>query len=162
MADIKNNTETLDHLTSLMKENNLYELSIDTPNLKINLKSKKPEAQIQQPAQFVMPPFAGFPPVSGVPAGVPASNAPAAPAPAVRTGNVVTTPIIGTFYGSPSPDKPPFVKVGDTVKKGQIICIIESMKLMNELPSEFDGTVTEILLKDGTPVEFGQELMVIQ
>jgi acetyl-CoA carboxylase biotin carboxyl carrier protein len=109
-----------------------------------------------------MPPFGGFP--ATAPAGIP----PAAPAaatdaaPAAKKGNVVTTPIIGTFYGSPSPDKPPFVKVGDTVKKGQIVCIIESMKLMNELPSEFDGTVTEILLKDGTPVEFGQEIMVIQ
>jgi acetyl-CoA carboxylase biotin carboxyl carrier protein len=75
---------------------------------------------------------------------------------------VVKAPIVGTFYASPSPDKPPYVKVGDTVKKGDVIMIIESMKLMNEVQSDFDGVVKDIMVKDGSPVEFDQPIMVIE
>jgi acetyl-CoA carboxylase biotin carboxyl carrier protein len=75
---------------------------------------------------------------------------------------VVKAPIVGTFYASPSPDKPPYVKVGDAVKKGDVIMIIESMKLMNEVQSDFDGVVKDIMVKDGSPVEFDQPIMVIE
>ncbi len=77
-------------------------------------------------------------------------------------GNVVKAPIVGTFYASPSPNKPAYVKVGDTVKKGDVIMIIESMKLMNEVTSEYDGVVKEIMVKDGSPVEYDQPIMVIE
>ena len=74
----------------------------------------------------------------------------------------ITSPLVGTFYSSPSPDAPSFVNVGDRVKKGQVIGIIEAMKLMNELESDFDGVVKEILVKDETVVEFGQPLFILE
>ena len=77
-------------------------------------------------------------------------------------GNQVKAPLVGTFYRKPSPDSDPFVKVGDIVKKGQVLCIIEAMKMMNEIKSEFDGEVSSIEIEDGQPVEFGQTIIVIQ
>ncbi|MCX8514742.1 MAG: hypothetical protein RL017_213 [Pseudomonadota bacterium] len=74
----------------------------------------------------------------------------------------IVSPMVGTFYGAPSPSKPPFVKVGQQVKIGQVLCIIEAMKLMNQIESDKDGIIKEILIKDGTPVEFGQQLFVIE
>ena len=76
-------------------------------------------------------------------------------------GNVVKSPLVGTFYCAPAEDKPPFVSVGDKVKKGQVIGIVEAMKLMNEVETEFDGTVLEVLVENGDMVEFGQPLVVI-
>ena len=88
-----------------------------------------------------------------------------APAPAAEekplSGKIIKSPIVGTFYASPSPDQPPFVQVGDTVKKGDVIMIIESMKLMNEVQSDMDGTVQEILVKNGEAVEYDQPLMIL-
>ncbi len=78
------------------------------------------------------------------------------------SGNIVKSPIVGTFYSKPAPDKAPFVAVGSAVKKGDVIMIIESMKLMNEVTSEFDGTVKKILVEDGTAVEFDQPIMIIE
>ena len=77
-------------------------------------------------------------------------------------GHTITSPLVGTFYSSPSPDAPSFVNVGERVKKGQVIGIIEAMKLMNELESDFDGVVKEILVKDETVVEFGQPLFILE
>ena len=77
-------------------------------------------------------------------------------------GNQVTSPIVGTFYRKPSPDKEPFVKVGDIVNKGDVLCIIEAMKMMNEIKSEFDGKISSIEVDDGQPVEFGQIIIVIE
>jgi acetyl-CoA carboxylase biotin carboxyl carrier protein len=79
----------------------------------------------------------------------------------VASGKYVTSPIVGTFYAAPAPDKPPFVKIGDKVTKGQVVCIVESMKLMNEINCEFDGTVAAILAMDGDAVDFGKELIEI-
>ncbi|HHU74719.1 MAG TPA: acetyl-CoA carboxylase biotin carboxyl carrier protein [Clostridiales bacterium] len=77
-------------------------------------------------------------------------------------GKTVVSPMVGTFYAAPGPEKPPFVKVGDKVKKGQTLCIIEAMKLMNEIESEYDGEVLEILTKNEEMVEYGQPLFVIK
>ena len=77
-------------------------------------------------------------------------------------GNQVTSPIVGTFYRKPSPDKEPFVKVGDVVNKGDVLCIIEAMKMMNEIKSEFDGKISSIEVDDGQPVEFAQTIIVIE
>lgn len=76
-------------------------------------------------------------------------------------GNVVKAPLVGTFYAAPAEDAPPFIQVGDSVKKGQSVAIIEAMKLMNEIESDFDGTVAEILVENGQPVEYGQPLFRI-
>ena len=76
-------------------------------------------------------------------------------------GNVITSPIVGTFYRKPSPDKDPFIRVGDTVEKGDVLCIIEAMKMMNENKSDFSGKVISIDLEDGQPVEYGQSIITI-
>lgn len=78
-----------------------------------------------------------------------------------KPGELVKSPIVGTFYSSSSPKNPPLVKIGQKVAKGDVLCIIESMKLMNEITSEYDGTVAEVLVKNGDPVEFGQPLFRI-
>lgn len=80
----------------------------------------------------------------------------------VEDGNVVKSPMVGTFYSKPSPDSDSYVKVGQKVKKGDVLCIIEAMKLMNEIESEFDGEVVEILVKDEETVEYGKPLFVIK
>jgi len=77
-------------------------------------------------------------------------------------GNIVKSPMVGTFYLKPSPTAVPYVEVGKDVKKGDVLCIIEAMKLINEIESEFEGKITEILVKDGEPVEYGTELFVIE
>ena len=76
-------------------------------------------------------------------------------------GNKVTSPIVGTFYRKPSPDKDPFIKVGDEVQEGDILCIIEAMKMMNEIKSDFSGKVVSIDVEDGQPVEYGQHIITI-
>lgn len=101
-------------------------------------------------------------PAPAAPAPAPAATA-ASPAPAEsKPGHVVTSPFVGTFYRTPGPDQPPFVEVGSVVKKGQVLCIVEAMKLMNEIESEVAGRVTEILVQSGHPVEFGQALFRIE
>tara|TARA_Y100000385_G_C13034580_1_gene612407 strand:+ start:1054 stop:1497 length:444 start_codon:yes stop_codon:yes gene_type:complete len=81
--------------------------------------------------------------------------------PTTTPSNTIEAPIVGTFYQAPSPDSDPFVKVGDKVQSGETLCIIEAMKIMNEIESDCSGTITEILVSDGTPVEFGQPLFSI-
>lgn len=145
--------ESIEKLAELVSENELSEITLEQDGCKITVKGKK-----------CPPP----PPMMPMPVGMPAAAAPAsAPAPEAKVekaieGNVVKSPIVGTFYQSPSPDKPPFVKVGDKVKKGDVIMIIESMKLMNEVQSEFSGTVERILVTDGQAVEFDQPIMIIK
>ena len=101
-------------------------------------------------------PIAAPVPVAPAPAAVAAAK-PEAKAPD-KPGVLVSSPFVGTFYRAPSPDSPPFVEVGAKVKKGQTLCIVEAMKLMNEIESEVDGTVAEILVQNATPVEFGEPL----
>lgn len=80
----------------------------------------------------------------------------------IQEGKIVTSLLVGTFYASPSEDAEPFVRVGDTVAKGQTLAIVEAMKLMNEIESEFDGTIEEILVENGAPVEYGQPLFIVR
>ena len=95
-----------------------------------------------------------------------AAPPPAAPAPKAETsdGNVsyITSPFVGTFYRSPGPDAAPFVDVGTRVKKGQVLCIVEAMKLMNEIESEIEGAVVQVLVENGQPVEYGEPLFKIK
>jgi len=76
-------------------------------------------------------------------------------------GNIITSPIVGTFYRKPSPDKDPFIKIGDTVEQGDVLCIIEAMKMMNEIKSDFSGKIVSIDVEDGQPVEYGQHIITI-
>lgn len=77
-------------------------------------------------------------------------------------GNAVTSPIVGTFYRKPAPDKDPFIKVGDSVEAGDVLCIIEAMKMMNEIKSDYSGVIQSIEVEDGQPVEFGQSIVIIK
>ena len=107
-------------------------------------------------------PLAPMQPVSLAPR-VSAADASEAPAPASeKKGHVVSSPFVGTFYRTPAPDQPAFVEVGSVVKKGQTLCIIEAMKLMNEIEADEPGKITEILVENGQPVEFGQALFRIE
>lgn len=79
-----------------------------------------------------------------------------------ESGSSIKSPIVGTFYRKPAPDKPPFVEIGDRVEAGNVVCIVEAMKMMNEIKSEFTGTVTAIKVEDGEPVEFDQQLIIVE
>ena len=105
--------------------------------------------------------------VSQVPASVTAPVVSSAPivsevSSAKSSGDIISSPMVGTFYSSPSPESPAFVKVGDTVKKGQTLCILEAMKIMNEVEAEFDCKILEILVKDGAPVEYDMPIFVVE
>lgn len=119
---------------------------------------------VNRPAAAAAP-RAPEPVVYAAPAPAPVAQ-PAAPAPAVTantpSGTQVTSPMVGTFYRAPSPGADPFVEVGTQVKKGDTLCIIEAMKLLNEIEAEVSGTVKEILVDNASPVEFGQPLFVIE
>jgi acetyl-CoA carboxylase biotin carboxyl carrier protein len=116
-------------------------------------------AAIPAPIVHHAPPVAA--PVAAAPAAAPAAAAPKADAKSDKPGVVVSSPFVGTFYRAPSPDSAPFVDVGQKVKKGQTLCIVEALKLMNEIEREVDGTVAEIFVQNATPVEFGEQLFRI-
>jgi acetyl-CoA carboxylase biotin carboxyl carrier protein len=102
------------------------------------------------------------PPAAAVPGAAPHAPAPAIPAtPVVPEGHVLKAPMVGTFYRASSPGAKPFIEAGDTVKSGQTVCIIEAMKLMNEIEADRDGVVKRILVENGAPVEYGEPLVVI-
>lgn len=149
---IEDTIECVETLVKIVKDNDLAKLKISTEDIDIVIEGKR--------CPPPMPPM-GMPAMAPMAAPAPAA-APAAPAAETVSGNIITSPIIGTFYAAPSPDKPPFVKVGDTVNAGDVVCIIESMKLMNELNSDFSGKVAEIYVNNGEAVEFGQKLMRIE
>ena len=115
---------------------------------------------VNRPAQAAQ----AAPAIIEIPQAAPAPAAPpsAAPASSSPSGTQVTSPMVGTFYRAPSPGADPFVEVGTQVKKGDTLCIIEAMKLLNEIEAEVSGTVKEILVDNGSPVEFGQPLFVIE
>ena len=96
------------------------------------------------------------------PAGEPAPQAAQPQAQPAAAGKAVTSPMVGVFYAAPAPDQPPFVSMGDRVKKGQVLCIIEAMKLMNEITAEQDGTLREICAQNGELVEYGQPLFIVE
>jgi acetyl-CoA carboxylase biotin carboxyl carrier protein len=125
------------------------------------------QSQQMQPQQTAAPaplPAASQPAaqVLAAPTAAEATPATAPAAPAATPGTPVKAPIVGTYYSSSSPDAPVYVKVGDSVAAGQVLCIIEAMKLMNEIEAETSGTLREILVKNGEPVEYGQTLFIIE
>lgn len=144
--------ENLVKLIQAVSESNLTEFKMQDGDFKISMETNKKTKQVTVTAASV--------PVQAVSAAVEAQEA--APQEKEVTGNVVKSPLVGTFYEAPSPESKPFVQVGDVVKKGQVLGIVEAMKLMNEIESEFDGTVKEILVKNEQMVEFGQPMFVIE
>ena len=149
--------ENLIRLIGAVSESSLTGFKYEEDGVKLHLTKKKDQVQVAA---------APLIPVSGPGAedsAAPAGNGDAADTAAANTdGKLIESPLVGTFYAAPSEDAAPFVAVGDTVKKGQPLAIIEAMKLRNEIESEYDGTVTEILAENGQPVEYGQPLFRIR
>ena len=149
-------------LVKAVSESNLTEFKYEEDGVKLSLKKTCDKiVQIQAPAAPGAVPAAPSP-AAAAPGAAPAAEAAdrgnAGNAPA---GKVVKSPLVGTFYAAPAEDAEPFVKVGDSVKEGQVLAIVEAMKLMNEIGSDFTGTVAEILVENGEAVEYGQPLFVI-
>ena len=158
-------------LIQAVSDSELTEFKYEEDGVKLSL--KKTEGKIVQ----VQTPVAAPAVVQAAPAVIPAAPVAAAPAPeaapaageasaaeaadALPAGNIVKSPLVGTFYAAPAEDAEPFVKVGDSVKEGQVLAIVEAMKLMNEIESDFTGTVAEILVENGQAVEYGQPLFRI-
>ena len=157
--------EKIIELIHTVSESNLTQFTMEEGNLKISMKTDKQTKIVAAPAP-VLPaagPIAAAAPQELTAVSVPAAADAAAEAEdTIPAGNVVKSPLVGTFYNAPSPDAEPFVKEGDNVKKGQVLAIVEAMKLMNEIESEFDGTVEKILVSNEQVVEYGQPLFVIK
>ncbi|NWK55310.1 acetyl-CoA carboxylase biotin carboxyl carrier protein [Verrucomicrobiaceae bacterium N1E253] len=137
-------------IVELMNEHELSYFHLEEEG--VNLKLKKGGEVLAIPAAA---------PAPAAPAATPSAS-PAADSAPEPAGNAITAPMVGTFYSSSSPDAAPYVKVGDTVSVGQTLCIIEAMKVMNEIEAETSGTITAIVAKDGDPVQFGDPLFQIQ
>jgi acetyl-CoA carboxylase biotin carboxyl carrier protein len=143
-------------LIDLVSESNISELEITEADGKVRIVKADP-ALAMAPAPMAHP----APTMLAAPA--PAAAAPvAAPVAPVETGHVIKSPMVGTFYRSSSPSAKPFVEIGSPIKEGEPICIIEAMKIMNEIEADKSGTVTKILAENGQAVEFGQPLFVIE
>ena len=154
---MKFETDYIEKLAKVLADTGLTEISLEDGDQAITLRK---EVVVASAPQVV----AAAPVAQAAPAAAPAST-PAAAAPEAKSapkGTPITSPMVGTFYKSPSPDAEPFVKVGSTVNKGDVVCIVEAMKMMNEIESEISGTVTEICVEDGQPVEFGQVLLYVE
>jgi acetyl-CoA carboxylase biotin carboxyl carrier protein len=146
-------------LIDLVSDSNISELEITEADGKVRIVKSEPAAAM--PVQAYAPaPLAAAPLVTAVPAAAPAAATP--PAPVVETGHTVKSPMVGTFYRSSSPGGKAFAEIGSPIKEGEPICIIEAMKIMNEIEADKSGTVTQILCENGQAVEFGQPLFVIE
>jgi acetyl-CoA carboxylase biotin carboxyl carrier protein len=153
------NLDDIREVLALVREHDLAELEIERDGLKIRVrKAGHPVA--------IMPSSVPVAPVAGpVAASIPAAAAPSVAAPIAGDGvdlAVIKSPIVGTFYRSPEPDARPFVEVGDSIRKGQVLCIIEAMKLMNEIESDCDGELAAVHVDNGRPVQFGERLFSVK
>jgi acetyl-CoA carboxylase biotin carboxyl carrier protein len=148
-------------LIDLVAESDIAELEVTEGESKVRIvkSSAIPQNQMVMVPQQGVQQFSA-PAVAGAPAASAAAPA-AAPAAAEHTGHVVKSPMVGTFYRSSAPGAPAFVEVGASVKEGDTLCIIEAMKLLNEIDADASGTITKVLVENGQPVEFGQPLFVI-
>ena len=147
----------IEKLAKLVSENELTELSVEEGGKVIVIRKEK---EVVTTAVSATPAV-----VQAAPSVSSASPAVSAPAPAAQEASnllKVTSPMVGTFYKAPSPTSAPFTEVGKSVSAGQVVCIIEAMKLMNEIESEVSGKVVEVCVQDGEPVEYGQVLMLIE
>jgi acetyl-CoA carboxylase biotin carboxyl carrier protein len=147
-------------LIDLVSESNVSELEITEAEGKVRIVKGEPPAPVQM-VQAAAPMLAPVAPVPASPAAAPPVQA-AASAPEEMKGFVVKSPMVGTFYRAASPGAPPFVEVGQKVSEGNTLCIIEAMKILNEIEAEKSGTITQILGENGQAVEYGQPLFVIE
>ncbi len=146
------NLKELKEMIALMNENGLVEIEIEREGLRVRIKkgiSGVPE--ITQEGYIV-------PPASAAPSPQPVKQEEAKQSKTIE----IKAPMVGTFYRTPAPDAPPFVEVGDQIQLGQVVCIIEAMKLMNEIKAEVKGKVVDIIVENAQPVEFGQVLILIE
>ncbi len=151
----------IQELVKLINKTSIGEITIEEDGTKITIKQKK------EPNQKIYTQGAPSMPAANMPAAAPVASAPATAAPAAvapKTDNLITikSPMIGTFYRQSGPDKPIFVNVGDEVKTGKVVCIIEAMKLFNEIESEISGTIVKVLVEDASPVEYDQPLFLVE
>jgi acetyl-CoA carboxylase biotin carboxyl carrier protein len=144
-------------LIDLVAESGIAELEITEGDGKVRI--------VKSPAQIAAMPAHMHAPAQSMQGPTPIAAAPEAPiapsVPVVALGQVVKSPMVGTFYRAPAPGKPPYVELGQAVKAADAVCIIEAMKLLNEIEAGFDGVIREILVENGQPVEFGQPLFVV-
>ena len=155
--------EDIERILELVKQHDLAEFELERDGLKLRIRK----------AGVGFPPLAAPVQVAHAPAALPIAPGPAvvapAPAPAVKAAEdesvelaVVKSPIVGTFYRSPEPGAPSFVEIGQHVKKDQVLCIIEAMKLMNEITSEYEGEIVSAYVENGQPVQYGERLFAIK
>jgi acetyl-CoA carboxylase biotin carboxyl carrier protein len=153
--------KTIQDLVKIINKTNIAEISIEEADFKVTIKQKEDKTEYY--AAPTQPVYMSAP---AAPAPAPAAAAPTtpSPAPAAPAANTVTikSPMIGTFYRSSSPDKPAFVGVGDEVAVGQVVCIVEAMKLFNEIESEVKGKIVKVLVEDASPVEYDQPLFLVE
>lgn len=147
---MKFETDYIEKLAKILAETGMTEISLEDGEQAITLRK---DVVVTSAPQVVAP--------AAAPIAAPAAQSAEAPAPA-KKGTPITSPMVGTFYKSPSPDAAPFVTVGSTIKQGDVVCIVEAMKMMNEIESEVSGKVVEICVEDGQPVEFGQVLLYVE
>jgi acetyl-CoA carboxylase biotin carboxyl carrier protein len=146
-------------LIDLVSESNISELEITEAEGKVRIVKGGVAAPVQYVQTLSAPAAAGAQPAAGAPAAAAPAAAPAAPA---ATGHAIKSPMVGTFYRSSSPGAPAFVEIGSQVKEGDTVCIIEAMKILNEIEADKSGTVTQILGENGQAVEYGQPLFIIE
>ena len=154
----------LKELIEFLKENQVAEFELDRGEFKVRLKFNQPEAAANGLSDLATL-LAGARASAPQPASPTPVAPPAAPEPATDPFaglHVVKSPIVGTFYGSPSPGASPFVSIGEHVQKGQVICIVEAMKLMNEIESDVSGEIVKCFVSNGQPIEFGQPLFSVR
>ncbi len=147
-------------LGKLMESMSLAEVEIDIEGKRVRVVRAVPGMQTGPLAMPMPMPMAGYAPA--LPAAQPTGAPAAAPAAGGQRGAEIPSPMVGTFYRSPSPDAAPFSEVGDRITKDSVVCIIEAMKVMNEIKAEIEGEILEILVQNGEPVEFGQPLFLVR
>ena len=154
---MKFDLDYLEKLANIVYENDLSEITLEDDEKAVCFKREKPQAVQAVPMPAVMPTTITSQVLPSQPAKAPEKKREAS-----HKGTPIKAPMVGTFYSAPSPDDAPFVKVGDSVAAGQVVCIIEAMKLMNEIEAEASGKITEICVKNGDSIEFGQVLMYVE
>jgi acetyl-CoA carboxylase biotin carboxyl carrier protein len=149
--------EQIKELIELVSRHRLEGVEVERAGLRVKISGQQQRGEAPPATRAAAP--------AAAETAVPAATPPAAPAaePAAPAGShILNSPIVGTFYAAPAPDAPAYVRVGDRVRKGQVMCIVEAMKLMNEIESDVDGVVLEIYPKNAQPVEFGEPLFAIR
>jgi acetyl-CoA carboxylase biotin carboxyl carrier protein len=159
------NQKELKELIEFLIEKDIAEFELERGDVKVRIKRGGEHGALHAHTEarfFAVPAATPAPEIAAVPVAAPAAPAkPAEPAPEEGL-HTVKSPIVGTFYEAPSPGAPPFVKVGDSVELGQVVCIVEAMKLLNEIESDVAGEIVKKLATNGQPIEYGQELFVIR